>query len=86
MLRTERFSSVLPCSANNTIMHDHIHGEKMIQFNNVTKIFSEGGNGLSDMSIRIDDGEFVFLVGKSGARVIIVTPHGIPVNARTSAA
>ena len=39
----------------------------MIQFSNVTKLFSEGGNGLSDISIRIDDGEFVFLVGPSGA-------------------
>ena len=38
----------------------------MIQFNNVTKNY--GSNiGLSDINIRIDDGEFVFIVGPSGA-------------------
>lgn len=38
----------------------------MIQFNNVTKNY--GSNiGLSDINIRIDDGEFVFVVGPSGA-------------------
>ncbi len=38
----------------------------MIEFKNVTK--SYGDNiGLSDVNIRIDDGEFVFLVGPSGA-------------------
>lgn len=39
----------------------------MIRFSNVTKRYSENGNGLTDVSIRIDDGEFVFLVGPSGA-------------------
>ncbi len=38
----------------------------MIQFNNVTKNY--GSNiGLSDINIKIDDGEFVFVVGPSGA-------------------
>ena len=38
----------------------------MIEFNNVTKNY--GSNiGLSDINIRIDDGEFVFIVGPSGA-------------------
>ena len=39
----------------------------MIQFSNVTKIFPEGGNGLSEIDININDGEFLFLVGPSGA-------------------
>lgn len=38
----------------------------MIQFNNVTKHY--GNNiGLSDINIRIEEGEFVFIVGPSGA-------------------
>lgn len=39
----------------------------MIKFSNVSKSYPEGNNGLSDINIRIDDGEFVFLVGPSGA-------------------
>ena len=39
----------------------------MIQFNNVTKVFPEGGSGIREMNITIRDGEFVFLVGPSGA-------------------
>ncbi len=38
----------------------------MIQFNNVSKNYPEG-NGLSEVNIKINDGEFVFLVGPSGA-------------------
>ena len=38
----------------------------MIQFKNVSKVYPEG-NGLSEINIRINDGEFVFLVGPSGA-------------------
>ena len=38
----------------------------MIQFINVSKNYPEG-NGLSEVNIRINDGEFVFLVGPSGA-------------------
>ena len=38
----------------------------MIEFKNVTKSYGDNV-GLSDVNIRIDDGEFVFLVGPSGA-------------------
>ena len=38
----------------------------MIQLKNVTKIYGDNF-GLSNVNIRIEDGEFVFLVGPSGA-------------------
>jgi cell division transport system ATP-binding protein len=38
----------------------------MIQLNNVSKKYGDNF-GLSDINIKIDDGEFVFLVGPSGA-------------------
>ena len=41
-------------------------GQPMIEFRNVTKSYGEKA-GLSDISLSIDDGEFVFLVGPSGA-------------------
>lgn len=39
----------------------------MIRFNNVTKHFSGHTNALSDITVEIKDGEFVFLIGPSGA-------------------
>ncbi len=39
----------------------------MIQFDNVTKTYPLGNSALSDVSFTIDDNEFVFLVGPSGA-------------------
>ncbi len=39
----------------------------MIVFDNVSMQFPNGNIGLRDVSFRIDDGEFVFLVGPSGA-------------------
>jgi cell division transport system ATP-binding protein len=38
----------------------------MIEFINVTKEYSDT-SALSNVSFRIDDGEFVFIVGHSGA-------------------
>jgi cell division transport system ATP-binding protein len=39
----------------------------MIRFDNVTKHFAGHSNALSDITVEISDGEFVFLIGPSGA-------------------
>lgn len=40
---------------------------EMINFYNVTKVYSNGVKGLNDVSLTIHKGDFVFLVGPSGA-------------------
>ena len=39
----------------------------MIEFRNVTKVYEAGNRALEGVSLHIDDGEFVFLVGPSGS-------------------
>ena len=39
----------------------------MIEFNNVSKIYNNNVKALSDVSVKTDSGDFVFLVGPSGS-------------------
>ena len=39
----------------------------MIEISNVTKEYVEGNKALRNVSITIDDGEFVFIMGRNGS-------------------
>lgn len=42
-------------------------GENLIKFKNVSKEYKNGVNALSNINLHIDKGEFVYLIGSSGA-------------------
>ena len=39
----------------------------MIQFDHVSKVYPNGTVGLDDVNLTIQDGEFVAIIGRSGA-------------------
>jgi phosphonate transport system ATP-binding protein len=42
-------------------------GDRMIQFDHVSKVYPNGTVGLDDVNLTIRDGEFVAIIGRSGA-------------------
>ena len=47
----------------------------VIEFKNVSKTYKNGTEALKNVNIRIEDGEFVFIVGSSGAAKHVFEDH-----------
>ena len=59
---TFRLQWLMPC------FRSFLREEYMIQFDNVTKVYEKGAQpAIDNVSLHIDDGEFVFIVGDSGS-------------------
>ena len=46
----------------------------MIIFDNVSKVYPNGVVGLKDIDLTIEDGEFVSIIGLSGACLLYTSP------------
>ena len=42
-------------------------GLPLIEFRNVSKVYNNGTEALHNINLKVDKGEFVFIVGSSGA-------------------
>lgn len=58
--------------------------KKSIEFKNVEKIYADGTKGLSGVNLDIDQGDFVFLIGTSGAGKTTLMRHIVKEDLPTS--
>mgnify|MGYP000095036451 CR=1 FL=1 len=59
----------------------------MIIFDHVSKVYPNGTVGLDDVNLTIQDGEFVAIIGRSGATGWATGPHlhlGVLINGETA--